>query len=162
MNNREFCLSRRKAEFAAFQRVLKAVPADRLDYKPDPRSRSAAALTWLLAEEEASLVKLIDTGRIEWKETAPPADYGAVVAAFETAYAAVDERLAKMDDAAWERKVSFVVEGMPEPWTDSLSEFVWGFLFDEVHHRGQLSTYLRPMGGKVPSIYGPSADSAPA
>jgi hypothetical protein len=35
---------------------------------------------------------------------------------------------------------------------------VWGFLFDEVHHRGQLSTYLRPMGGKVPSIHGPSAD----
>jgi uncharacterized damage-inducible protein DinB len=28
-----------------------------------------------------------------------------------------------------------------------------------VHHRGQLSTYLRPMGGKVPAIYGPSADT---
>jgi uncharacterized damage-inducible protein DinB len=28
-----------------------------------------------------------------------------------------------------------------------------------VHHRGQLSTYLRPMGGKVPGIYGPSADT---
>ena len=35
-------------------------------------------------------------------------------------------------------------------------------LFDALHHRGQLSVYLRPMGGKVPSIYGPSADTAPA
>jgi uncharacterized damage-inducible protein DinB len=34
----------------------------------------------------------------------------------------------------------------------------WSFLFDIVHHRGQLSTYLRPMGSKVPQIYGPSAD----
>jgi uncharacterized damage-inducible protein DinB len=36
---------------------------------------------------------------------------------------------------------------------------MWDFFFDAIHHRGQLSTYLRPMGGTVPSIYGPSADS---
>ena len=38
-------------------------------------------------------------------------------------------------------------------------DIVWLFHFDEIHHRGQLSTYLRPMGAKVPSIYGPSGDS---
>jgi len=52
----------------------------------------------------------------------------------------------------------FVMDGMPEPWQDTIGQFLWGFLFDCIHHRGQLSTYLRPMGGKVPSIYGPSAD----
>jgi len=36
---------------------------------------------------------------------------------------------------------------------------LWIALFDAVHHRGQLSTYIRPMGGKVPSIYGPSGDA---
>jgi uncharacterized damage-inducible protein DinB len=50
-------------------------------------------------------------------------------------------------------------ESMP-PWEDTIENFVWGFLFDAIHHRGQISTYLRPMGGKVPSIYGPSADDA--
>lgn len=44
-------------------------------------------------------------------------------------------------------------------WTDKKKNMLWGFLFDMVHHRGQLSAYIRPMGGKVPSIYGPSADS---
>jgi uncharacterized damage-inducible protein DinB len=39
-------------------------------------------------------------------------------------------------------------------------EFLWDFMFDAIHHRGQLSAYLRPMGAKVPSIYGPSADDA--
>jgi len=37
-------------------------------------------------------------------------------------------------------------------------ELAWGVLFDLIHHRGQLSTYLRPMGSTVPAIYGPSAD----
>ena len=44
---------------------------------------------------------------------------------------------------------------------DTIGGVLWIALFDAVHHRGQLSTYIRPMGGTVPSIYGPSAD-APA
>jgi uncharacterized damage-inducible protein DinB len=81
------------------------------------------------------------------------------VAVFEKSATAVNERLARVDEAGWGKKVSFVMEGAP-PWEDSLGEFVWGFLFDEIHHRGQLSTYLRPMGSKVPSIYGPSGDDS--
>ena len=50
--------------------------------------------------------------------------------------------------------------GDAPPWEESVGGFVWGFLFDLIHHRGQLTTYLRPMGGKVPSIYGPSADDS--
>jgi uncharacterized damage-inducible protein DinB len=34
----------------------------------------------------------------------------------------------------------------------------WGFLFDIIHHRGQITTYLRAMGAKVPQVYGPTAD----
>jgi DinB family len=37
--------------------------------------------------------------------------------------------------------------------------FLWLSLFDAIHHRGQLTACLRPMGGKVPAIYGPSADA---
>ena len=39
-----------------------------------------------------------------------------------------------------------------------MGEFFWFSLLDAIHHRGQLSVYIRPMGGKVPSIYGPSGD----
>ena len=157
MTIREFCLSRRKAEAKAFVSVLKALPKDRLDYRPDPKARTAAELGSLLAAEEAALVELIDKGRIQWEETKPLASPDAMVALYERSHAAVNERLAKMDDAGWERKVEFVMTG-GGTWADSLGEFVWGFFVDQVHHRGQLSTYLRPMGGKVPSIYGPSAD----
>jgi uncharacterized damage-inducible protein DinB len=155
--NREFCIARRKAEVPTFVRVLKAVPQDRSDYRPDPKSRTAAELAWYIAAEEAALVSLLDTGTIEWKDQPPPATVAESVAAYERAAAAVDEKLARLDEAGWEGKARFVVAGSPV-WESTISEMMWGFLFDTVHHRGQLSTYLRPMGGKVPSIYGPTAD----
>ena len=159
MNNLEFCISRRKAEMPAFVRVLKAVPEGRLDYRPDPKARSAGDLAWLMAVEEAALVRLLDTGTIEWKEEAAPARVAEIVAAFERNAAAVDERLARLDEAGWQKTGRFLMGSAPA-WEDTVGQFVWGFLFDAVHHRGQLSTYLRPMGGKVPSIYGPSADDS--
>jgi len=157
MTNLEFFLARRKAELSAFVRVLKAVPQERLDYRPDPKARTAAALAWLLATEEAALVSLLDEGVVEWKELPPPARIEEIVAAFERDAAAVDERLGRLDNAGWEKKVKLVMGG-GGTWEDSMAEMAWGFLFDAIHHRGQLSTYLRPMGSKVPSIYGPTAD----
>jgi uncharacterized damage-inducible protein DinB len=159
MDNLEFFRSRRTSEMPAFYRVLKALPGGKLDYRPHPKSRSAAELAWLLAELEGSLATLVATGTISWKETKAPAKVEDIVAAFERNAAAVDAGLGKLDAAGWEKKVAFVMEGAP-PWEDTMGNFFWGFLFDAVHHRGQLTTYIRPMGGKVPSIYGPSGDDS--
>ena len=158
MTNLEFCIARRKSELPAFVRVLKAVPQARLDYRPDPKGRTAAELAWLLAAEEAALLALLDKGAVEWKDTKPPARIDEIVAAFERDAAAVNERLGRLDEGGWEKKVKLLTEG--GAWEDTMSAMAWGFLFDAVHHRGQLSAYLRPMGGKVPSIYGPSADDS--
>jgi uncharacterized damage-inducible protein DinB len=157
MTNLEFCIARRKAELPAFVRVLKAVAQGRLDYRPDPKARSASELAWLMAYEEAALVSLLDKGVVEWKEGKPPAHAEEIVAAFERDAAAVNQRLERLTDAGWEEKVKLLM-GEGGAWEDTLSQMTWGFLFDAIHHRGQLSTYLRPMGSKVPSIYGPSAD----
>jgi uncharacterized damage-inducible protein DinB len=158
-SNFEYCRKQRKQELSKFVNVLKALPQGRLDYRPDPKSRTAAELAWVLAEEEAGLLRLLETGQVEWKETKPPARVDEIVALYEKSATAVNQRLDRMDEAGWEKKGKFLMAGAP-PWEDSIGEFVWGFLFDAIHHRGQLSTYLRPMGGKVPSIYGPSADDA--
>ncbi len=159
MTNLEFCIARRKAELPAFVRVLKALPEGRLDYKPEPKSRTAAELAWLLAAEEAGLLSLLATGAIDWKEEKPPAKVAEIIAAYETAAATVNERLAKLEAPGWSKKGQMRMGGQVV-WEDEVGEMVWGMLFDAIHHRGQLSTYLRPMGGKVPSIYGPSADDS--
>ncbi len=159
MTNLEFCIAKRKSELPAFVRVLKAVPQGRLDYRPDPKARTAAELAWLLVAAEGALLSLLETGTVEWKETKPPARIDEIVAAFERNAAAVNERLGRLDEGGWQKKGRLLVDG-GGAWEETMAEMAWGFLFDAVHHRGQLSTYLRPMGGKVPSIYGPSADDS--
>jgi uncharacterized damage-inducible protein DinB len=156
-NTIEFCIARRKAERPAFLKVLKAIPQGKGGYRPEPKARTAAELAWVVVSEEGDLVKLLETGDIDWKETPPPATMEEMVATYERDAARVDERLAQIDEAAWKKPGRFLVGGNAV-WQDEVGNMVWGFLFDAIHHRGQLSTYLRPMGSKVPSIYGPSAD----
>ena len=86
-----------------------------------------------------------------------PAALAESLSAYEKNAAALKRRLAKVKDAGWKKKARFLMDGKVA-WEASLGDMLWGFLFDGIHHRGQLSTYLRPMGAKVPSIYGPSAD----
>jgi uncharacterized damage-inducible protein DinB len=159
MDEREFCVARRKAELPAFVKVLKAVPQDKQSHKPDPKSRSAGELAWVIAAEETALLGLLDSGSVTWKDTPPPARIGDIVAAYERDAAAVTARIEKLDAAGWQKKAQLLMDG-GGAWEDTLANMVWGFLFDAIHHRGQLSTYLRPMGSKVPAIYGPSADDS--
>ena len=159
MTNLEFCVARRKAEIPAFVRVLKALPEGRLDYTPHPKSRTAAQIAWTIACEEHDLLGLLEKGQVEMLQTDPPASVAEIVAAYEKNAAAVNECLARMHPAAWEKKGQFLVGGNPV-WETTINEFAWGFLMDAIHHRGQLTTYIRPMGGKVPSVYGPSGDDS--
>ena len=156
MNTREFYVQRQQKEFDAFVKVLKALPADRLDYKPHDRSPSAQQLVATIVFEMATCVNVVDERRGEWKES-PPQPLDQMIAIFEKSVKTLEQKVAKLDDAGWDAPAEFYYGGkkvseMP------ISEFVWMCLFDAIHHRGQLTTYLRPMGGKVPAIYGPSAD----
>jgi uncharacterized damage-inducible protein DinB len=79
------------------------------------------------------------------------------VAAYEKNAANLQAQVAKADDARWEGPARLKMGGKVV-WETTVGDMLFGFLFDAIHHRGQLSSYLRPMGAKVPSIYGPSAD----
>ena len=157
MTLREFYLKRAKREFPVFLKVLKALPSD-LSYKPHDRSPSAEQLVWTLTNEMKALVDVIDTGKSEWEDTKPPS-LNEMIEMYEKWSAELLEKAEALDDASEERNAQFLYHGqvvMERP----LLEFLWDFMFDAIHHRGQLSAYLRPMGGKVPSIYGPSADDS--
>jgi uncharacterized damage-inducible protein DinB len=157
MGSREFFTARWEAEGKAFVNVLRAMPEGKGDYRPHPRSRSAAELAWVLASEAAGLLDLLERGELDWKETPPPAKLSDIADRYATAHQTVATRLKHVDAAAWAATVQFKMGG-EVAWEAPLGEMLWGFLFDAIHHRGQLSVYLRPMGGKVPSIYGPSGD----
>ena len=75
-----------------------------------------------------------------------------IVSAYETQSAGMTERWNALPAERWDGTLEFFGHQR------SASQMAWSFLFDIVHHRGQITTYLRPMGSTVPQIYGPSAD----
>lgn len=157
MSHPQFFRERWESEQPAFGRVLRALPEGQLDYRPHPRSTCAGDLAWQLAEEQRSLCDLLDSGNINWQMRPRPATGAEIADAYEKATGELRGKLESLDDAKCAGPADFIVGGN-SAWKDTVGNMLWGFLFDMVHHRGQLSTYLRPMGGKVPAIYGPSAD----
>jgi uncharacterized damage-inducible protein DinB len=160
MSNFDFFVERWESEQAAFRKVLQAVPGDKLDYRPHEKSTAAGALAWQLAEEQRGMVELLDRSETAYVAREHP-DIKGILEAWDEATNDLRARLAAKDDSKWSQPAKFLV-GEHVAWAGSQQELMWGFLFDMVHHRGQLSTYLRPMGAKVPAIYGPSGDDTGA
>ena len=159
MSNREFFLHLCSTEHQRFVDVIKAAPEGELEYRPHPRSRSAFELIAHLIGHELDLVELAETGDIHHRMHVPFSGTEDALRIYGDANESVKAKVGAMDDAAWDGKGKFLAGGqliMEAPRRD----LAWMLLLDAVHHRGQLSTYLRPMGGAVPSIYGPSADTA--
>ena len=159
MRNYEFFASRLEMEIPAFVKVLRALPADKLDYRPHEKNTPAGALAWQMAREIESLEKAFDNGVIDYKSGAPAGTIDEAADLFERSAKSVVERAKSANEDLWRGPGKFLFDGHPA-WEAPVAELAWGFLFDLIHHRGQLSAYLRPMGGKVPAIYGPSADDS--
>jgi uncharacterized damage-inducible protein DinB len=157
MTSREFYLERRRVENPVFLRLMKAIPADRSDYRPHERSPSAEQIMWTMTKELRACVTVVTQNKAEWS-TEPPPPVDEMLRLFEQWLIELTDNVEKMDDASWDSVAQFYVNGKAVS-QQPVGQFLWYILFDAIHHRGQLSAYVRPMGGKVPAIYGPSADS---
>ena len=157
MSTREFFIKRWEQELAAFGKVLRALPEGQLKYRPHERCTSAGALAWQLADEQKQICDLLDSGQVEIKVDTSPRKVTEIVAAWDKATEELRGKLNAVDEKKWSSEARLLVDGNVI-WKDTMENMLWGYLFDMVHHRGQLTSYLRPMGGKVPAIYGPSAD----
>lgn len=159
MTSREFFLERRRAEHPVFVRVLEAIPDGGADYRPHERSPSTAQIAWTLTNELRSCLEAAKEYRATFHLDPAPA-----LAEIRTLFGQWSNELtdvvSRMDDAAWNKTAEFYFGGKKVS-EQPVGQFLWFILFDAIHHRGQLSTYLRPIGAKVPSIYGPSADTRP-
>jgi uncharacterized damage-inducible protein DinB len=131
--------------------VLARIP-ESSDYRPDPRSRTAQEIAWQIVCEEKMLIDALESGKAEWAPPPMPDSMRDVLAEYERQSAEVLKRWDALPHAKWDGSLEFFGSERPA------SPMAWSFLFDIVHHRGQITTYLRPMGSTVPQIYGPSAD----
>ena len=132
-------------------KVLARIP-DGSDYRPDPKSRTAREIAWQIVGEEKMIIEALENGRAEWAPGPTPATMKDVLEAYEQQKAGMAARWKALPAARWDGALEFFGQQRPA------APMAWSFLFDIVHHRGQISTYLRPMGSTVPQIYGPSGD----
>ena len=148
-----------KVESRTTRAVLAAVPADKAGYRPDPVSKTALELVRHIANADNWFVEAVLSGVFDPRPGIPdtaktPEEIAAWYAErhaqnFDSLTRATSEQLLKMVDFRGLMKrpaVTFLMTG----------------LHHTIHHRGQLSSYLRSMGAKVPAIYGESYDSAQA
>ena len=157
MTEKEQFLTAVAREFPTTMRVLKAYPAGKGDLKPHAKSKSARELAWNFVTEEKACDMALD-GAIEFaKMPPPPGTLPEVISTYEKAHAALIERLQRTPDAELNKTIKFLT-GPKQMGDLRKMDVLWSMLMDCVHHRGQFSVYLRMADGKVPSIYGPTAD----
>ena len=140
-----------------FVKVAGAVLEDGADYRPDPKARSSRELIGHLIGHNLDLVELADDGIIHHRNQV---EYGSIadgVKQLDESFQAAADKVGAMAESQWGAVGKFMV-GDQVIMEAPCGQLAWMMFLDSVHHRGQLSTHLRPMGSKVPAIYGPSAD----
>jgi uncharacterized damage-inducible protein DinB len=153
-------------EGATTKRVLERVPADRLTWKPHHKSMSLGELALHVATVPGhiagwALTDEMDFAGVGGNRPAPPTSTTEIVAAHDQSMTKVKDVAQTLGDTGllreWEGKMNgATIFKMPK-----IGLYRSIVLNHWIHHRGQLSVYLRLLDVPVPSIYGPSADENP-
>jgi uncharacterized damage-inducible protein DinB len=141
-------------ELETTKKVLAAIPEGRSDYRHDPNGRSAWDLAWHIANTDIQFLEGI--ADLEFKIQTPaekPKTVAELVTWYDTNFKRAAGRIGELSAEQLMTPVNFMgAYNLP-------AVFYLSFLNNHnIHHRGELATYLRPMGSKVPSIYGGSYD----
>jgi uncharacterized damage-inducible protein DinB len=149
-----------KNEHRITKSVIEAIPADKGDYRPDGISKSAMDLAWHIVATEMRFMDAIPAGGFDFSPRPRPDSIKSSAdlsrwyvenfeSRFDTLTKSSNDQLIKIVDFRGMFQLPAVM-------------YLGFMLHHSVHHRGQLSMYLRPMGAKVPAMYGESFDSAEA
>lgn len=148
-------------EHAITMKVLRNYPEDKLDVQPHPKSNSARQIAWIFVLERRLGTMLHEDAFAKEPPSGspppPPDSWSELLGALEQ----TSKDYRAMIESTPEEKLSETVRFFVGPKTMGdipRMAICWFLLHDQIHHRGQFSVYLRMVGGKVPSIYGPSLD----
>jgi uncharacterized damage-inducible protein DinB len=149
-----------KNESRLTKKILESVPADKADYRPDAISKTANELVRHIAATDNRFLEAVISGVFDVNPAMIPESVKTpleIAAWYEARFSKNFEALSKLNGEQLLKIVDF--RGM---FQRPAVTFVMMGLHHTIHHRGQLTSYLRSMGAKVPSIYGESYDDAQA
>ena len=158
MTEKEMFLNTWQREFATTMKILKQLPADKSGFKPAAeKTRSAQDLATVFIAE-LGVVDGVVKGKVDFGGEMPKfATYADLLNAYENTQKTMVPKVNAMSEADWNSMITIPV-GPKQMGQVRRADMLWMMLMDSVHHRGQFSVYLRLVGAKVPSIYGPSGD----
>jgi len=151
-----------RREYETTVRVLRAYPEDKLDLRPHTLCKSARELAYVFVAELGFATMAFNdafaSGAMPSGGGQPaPTTMPAILTELDRATRDYLGMIERTPDEKLRQTVKFFVG--PKTLGDvSRIDLIWMMLHDLIHHRGQFSIYLRMAGGKVPSIYGPTAD----
>ena len=140
--------------------LLKSLPTDQYDFRPDPDARSLGELAWHLAEVEGYMSFGAERGKFEVGMKVPglerPRTVEELAPGYERVHADSVARVRRLAEEDLARPREFF-GGRQVP----LRDILWSaILLHEVHHRGQLSVLMRLAKGTVPGLYGPNREES--
>lgn len=145
-----------RQEWATTKKVLEAVPEEQAGYRPEPKSRTAAEIVWHTVSSEVWFLDGLTKGAFAMSEAERPEEVksvGDMIAWYEREAPPLLEKLESLPAEKLVEPLSFF--GL---YTYPAVIYLNFLIAHTIHHRGQLAVYIRPMGGRLPSIYGGSAD----
>jgi hypothetical protein len=158
MTEKEMFLNSWQREFGTTMKILKQMPAEKASFKPAAeKTRSAKDLATVFIQE-LGVVDGVVKGKIDFGGPMPTlSTYPDVLKALESKYNEMRPKVDAMSESEWNSMITAPV-GPRKMGEVRRADMLWLMLNDSIHHRGQFSVYLRLVGAKVPSIYGPSGD----
>ncbi len=159
---RTFLLEQLEAELATSLVVLRAVPADALDWKPHPQSFTLGRLAMHVAAIPGWTHAFIDADVYDMGAGGPgpatPASCGDIMATFDASASRARQALSGVEESALADVWTLVRDGAPIATMSRAEAIARYAIRHTVHHRGQLCVYLRLLNVPVPPLYGDSAD----
>src|SRR5262245_12318098 len=158
MTEKDAHLAARDLEHQTTARLLRAFPPEQASFRPHPTSMTALETAWMMAMMQHGLASGLAGAELPMEGgPAAPKTWDELIQADEKSHLELVRAVGKMSDDVLYGTIRVPVAKDRTEEHRRIDVLNW-FLRAAVHHRGQLSVYLRMVGGKVPSIYGPSGD----
>lgn len=162
MTTKDFFCATLANEVELTLNAFRSIPANKTDYQPHPKARTAQQLVDHINAHILDLIEGVESTTLNHNLFLSYSNVDEACTDLQAKSTQLLQLLSGLDEGTWNNKVVPVFAAGFKLHDYTLRDLCFGWLSDVIHHRGQLSTYYRAMGTVPPNIYGPNAEQTEA